>query len=134
MSLAITAVYAGLCALILFWLAFRVIGRRRGAKISLGDGNDPELMRLTRAHANATEWMPIFLILLAAAEAMGTPAFVLHPLGLAFVIGRALHAHHFITDRGDFQRRIIGMHLTLWPILGLAVGGIAHGLYRMIAG
>lgn len=132
MALAVTTFYAGLCALIFLHSAFRVIGRRRGAKISLSDGGDAQLQRLTSANRNAAEWMPLFLILLAGIESLGAPWFVLHAAGLPFVIGRFLHARHFITDRKDFRWRIVGMHMTIWPMMGLALGGIAHGLVSML--
>jgi len=131
MSLAITTFYAGLCALVFIWLAFKVIGRRRGAKISLSDGGDETLIRLTRAHANAAEWMPLFLILLAGVESLGAPWYVLHLAAAPFVAGRALHAMHFVNAREDFRFRVLGMHLTIWPLLALAIGGVAHGLVAM---
>jgi len=132
MALAVTTFYAGLCALILIWLAFQVIGRRRGAKISLSDGGDEALQRLTRAHSNAAEWMPIFLILLAGVESLGAPGFVLHLAALPFVAGRFVHGWHFVTAREDFRFRVLGMHLTLWALLVLALGGIGHGLVSML--
>ena len=131
MTLAVTTFYAGLCALILIWLAFKVIGRRRGAKISLSDGGDEALQRLTRAHSNAAEWMPVFLILLAGVESLGAPWFVLNLAALPFIIGRCLHGWHFATARTDFRFRVLGMHLTLWPLLALALGGIGHGFVSM---
>ena len=106
MGFAVTTFYAGLCALIFIQLAFRVIRRRRGAKISLSDGGDAELLRLTRAHS--------------------------HAAGLPFVIGRFLHARHFATERTDFRLRVLGMHLTIWPLAALAIGGVAHGFVSMM--
>ena len=132
MGLAVTTFYAGLCALIFIWLALRVIGRRRGAQISLSDGGDEALQRLTRAHSNTAEWMPIFLILLAGVESLDAPGFVLHLAALPFVAGRFLHGWHFVTARTDFRFRALGMHLTIWPMLALALGGIAHGFISMI--
>ena len=132
MALAVTTFYAGLCALILVWLAFRVIGRRRGAKISLSDGGDADLLRLTRAHANAAEWMPIFLILLGGVESLGAPWYVLHLAGIPFVVGRFLHGYHFATLQSGFRLRVLGMQLTILPLLVLALGGIAHGIAAMV--
>lgn len=132
MGLAITSIYAGLCALICIRVSLAIIRRRKGAKISLGDAGDPELQRLTRAHANAVEWMPIFLIMLAAAESLGAPWFALHPIAFAFVVGRAMHAQHFMTNRQDLQLRVIGMHLTIWPTLILALGSSVHGLVNIL--
>lgn len=132
MVLAITTFYAGLCALIFIWLAFKVIGRRRGAKISLSDGGDEALQRLTSAHANAAQWMPVFLILLAGAESLGMPWFILHIAGLAYVTGRFLHGWHFVTARTDFRLRILGMQLTIFPTVALAISGIVLSLISMM--
>ena len=132
MPLATTTFYAGLCALVLIWLAFRVIGRRRGAKVSLSDGGDAELLRLTRAHANAAEWMPIFLILMGGVESLGAPGYVLHLAGVPFVVGRAMHGYHLAAMRPGFRLRVAGMHLTIWPLAALALGGIAHGIAAML--
>jgi len=131
MGLAVTTFYAGLCALVFVWLAFQVIGRRRGAQISLSDGGDAALQRLTRAHANAAEWMPLFLILLAGVESLGAPWYVLHLAGAPFVIGRVLHGLHFVKARTDLRFRVLGMYLTIWPMIALAFGGVAHGLVAM---
>ena len=128
MSLAITAIFAGLNALILFWLAIETIKRRRGERISIMDGGDTRLAALMRAHANAAEFIPIFLICLGTVESLGAPWFVLLPLGAAFTLGRALHAVHFVQNRPGFAWRIAGMHLTLWPLLLIALGAIAHGV------
>ena len=132
MTLAVTTFYAGVCALLLIWLSFKVIGRRRGARISLSHGDDDAMLRLTRAHGNATEWMPIFLILLGGVESLGGPGYVLHLTALPFVAGRFLHGWHFVAARKDFRFRVLGMHLTIWPVTALAIGGIAHGLFAMI--
>ncbi len=132
MPLAVTTVYAGLCALLFVYLASRIVARRRRAGISLLDGGDAELLRLTRAHGNAAEWMPLFLILLAGVESLGAPGYVLHAAGLPFVIGRAMHARHFVTGQEGFRLRVMGMHLTIWPLVALAVGGIAHGFVSMV--
>lgn len=128
MSLATTALFAGLNALILFWLAIETIKRRRSQKISVLDGGDARMAELMRAHANAAEFIPIFLICMAVVESLGAPWFVLFALGIAFTAGRALHGFHFVTGREDYTWRKLGMHLTLWPLLLIALGAIAHSI------
>ncbi len=55
----------------------------------MGDGANPDLARRIRIHANAVEYIPIALILLALAEAAGTPAWSVHAAGATLIIARA---------------------------------------------
>jgi len=58
----ITALYAGLLAPLFILLSIRVIDVRRTARISIGHGDDPELLRRMRVHANFAEYAPFALI------------------------------------------------------------------------
>ena len=128
MPLPITAIFAGLLALWMVFLLFKVVGFRRGKRVLLGHGDDAHGERLVRAHANATENIPIFLILLGLAEGMGTPAWILGVLGGVFLLGRVLHGLHFVTARKDLTWRFYGMLMTLGGIVLTALGAIGHGL------
>lgn len=122
----LTAFYAGLLALIYLMLTWAVISRRRGDKISLGDGGDAKFAKVIRGQANAAEQMPIIIIMLALAEMLGAPSVALHVLGVMIVVGRLLHALHFL-GKGPFIYRPIGMLLTLLVSAILALGLVAHG-------
>jgi uncharacterized membrane protein YecN with MAPEG domain len=63
----ITALYAGLLALILVVLSARVIRGRVTDKISLGDGGGTFSTRLV-AHGNLIEFVPLALILIGLLE------------------------------------------------------------------
>ena len=126
----ITALYAGLAALIYTWLTLAVIRHRRGKKISLGDGGDPSVEKSIRGQANAAETMPMILIMLGLTEMLGAPGFALHLAGLVFIIGRLLHGLHFNGYIG-FQARPLGMGLTLLVQLVLALGLTAHAIAQM---
>jgi uncharacterized membrane protein YecN with MAPEG domain len=89
MPLPVTALYAGSLALWFLVLSYRVVGRRR-AGISLGDGDDPGMLRVVR---NFAEYVPLALIMLAILELGGTSLLVLHLLGLALLAGRLLHGY-----------------------------------------
>lgn len=128
MPLTITALYAGILALLMLWLAAGVIGIRRSKAISLGDGGDELLERRIRGHANATETIPIALILLALCELIGAPALVLHLLGMTLVAGRAMHGIHFRETRPGITLRFWGMLMTVVAIALMALGLIAHSL------
>jgi uncharacterized membrane protein YecN with MAPEG domain len=88
----ITALYAGLLAPLFILLSIRVIDVRRTARISIGHGDDPELLRRMRVHANFAEYAPFALISLALAESLGTSSYILHAVGLIFIFGRYVHA------------------------------------------
>ncbi|MEL6999505.1 MAG: MAPEG family protein [Pseudomonadota bacterium] len=128
MALPVTAIIAGLLALWMIFLQTRVIGFRRGTRVSLGHADDVMGERLIRAHGNAAENIPIFLILLGLSEGLGTPAWVLWLLGLAFIAGRLLHGIHFFKVRQGGMMRVLGMVLTFLPLGATALGVIGHGL------
>jgi uncharacterized protein len=61
--------YAGIFALMYFFLTMRVARRRGQMRIPLGSGGDAELERRIRAHGNFIEYVPLALILLGFMEA-----------------------------------------------------------------
>ncbi len=129
MTLAITPIYAALCALVFLSLSWHVIAYRRANRISLGDTGDKALLKRMRAQANAAEYMPIALILLALTEANGAPTLAVHALGLALLAGRILHPLGFAATPQKFILRQFGMILTLAMIALSALGLLAHSLF-----
>jgi len=128
----VTALYA---ALLTFWIVYlaREIGQERMAhKVSLGTGGVPSLERAVRAHGNAVETIPLALVLMALAESLGTPAWVLHGLGVMLVIGRVLHGLHLLQNRDGLAWRFWGMMLTVGMMALTALGLLGHGLARML--
>lgn len=122
LSVQITALYAGLCALLVIALAFKVVKFRRGKKVGLGTGGDKEGEILVRAHANAIEYIPLALILMLIAEIDGLSAVWLHCLGGVLVIARMLHAFGLIAGKGGYHSgRFTGTSLTWLVIIILAV-------------
>ncbi len=65
MVLPITAFYASLLGICYLYLSFLVIGARRRHQVGIGDGGHEDLSRLTRAHGNFSEYVPITLIMIA---------------------------------------------------------------------
>jgi uncharacterized membrane protein YecN with MAPEG domain len=122
--LPITLTIAGAAALMNIWIGGRIGMLRRRHGISVGDGDNPALRARMRAHANFAEYVPIFLILLALIEAAkGSPAW-LWLVAALFMAGRLLHV--FGMDRpGPNRLRTTGIALTLLPLLGLALYGVA---------
>lgn len=89
--LPITLTIAGAAALVSLWLAFRVSQLRLRHKISMGDAGNAELLARSRAHANFTEYAPLFLILLGVLELGAGSGFWLWIAGAAFVLARLAH-------------------------------------------
>lgn len=125
-SASITALYAALCGLLLLLLALNVIRHRRRAGVGLGDGGDKVLLRAIRAHGNATETIPIQLLLLLALELAALSGVLLHLLGAAILLSRLLHALGLAGRSGPSFGRMAGMGLSLllsllMPLLLLAL-------------
>jgi len=131
MVLPVTAVFAGLLAFWLIFLQSRVIGFRGARRVSLGDGGHEDGLRLIRAHGNAAETIPIFLILLALGEGMGAPGWVVAVLGTVFLAGRVLHGLQFVLNLPGFTFRMWGMILTLGATGLAALGAVGHGLAKL---
>lgn len=125
----ITPLYAGLLGLLLIYLSFRVIFRRRGAKVSVGDGGDRLLTKRIRTHSNLIEYGPMALILLALAELQGAPAWAVHILGLMLVIGRVMHAYGFGHDPQIIPLRKNGMLITFAMIGITSLANIGHAIF-----
>lgn len=118
--MVVTAFYAALLAPLFVVLSVRVILFRRGSGSTLGDGGDPVLLRRIRVQANFAEYVPLALILMGLAEGMGTNRWLLHPLGLVLLAGRASHAFGVSRPDEKFVFRVAGMGMTLTMILAAA--------------
>lgn len=132
--MTIVTLYAGLLGLLYLPLAANVIRIRRADRISLGDGGNTLLERRIRAHGNFAEYVPIALILIALAEAGGSPPWLIHGLGIALVIGRAMHAFALSSLTLRLRARVGGMVLTL-NVIGIAAATcIVIAIQALIAG
>ncbi len=118
-TLPITLTIAGAAALLNLWLSARVSRLRMRHKVSIGDGGNELVATRMRAHANFTEYTPLFLILLGLIELARGSQTWLWALAILFVLGRLAHA--FGMDRpAPTALRIGGMLATYVPLLALA--------------
>ena len=125
----ITALYAGLLAILLFVLSIRVIGLRGNPAFSFiahGKGDEELLQRAIRAHGNFTEYVPMMLILLAFLELSDASELQLHLLGGAFLLGRVMHGICFGFMRSNMLLRVGGTALTLFPLVAAATALIVQ--------
>ena len=125
-----TALYASLSAFLIFWLSMNVIKKRRLYKVSLGDGGNEELKTAVAAHLNAVEYIPITLLLLFTLEYNKANIGLLHGLGLVFMIGRIIHARGLL--QGHLKQRVMGMQITLYTLMTLAILNIVYLPYSQL--
>lgn len=128
----ISMMYAGLCTLLVIFLAMRVVRLRRMHKIGLGHGGNQELQQAVRAHANATENMPLALILLGSLELTGFSPLVINILGGTFLFSRLIHALGVSRYVGYSRGRFWGMILTWLPMVVMAVFAIVASISAQI--
>lgn len=120
----ITALYASLCALLIVKLSLGVIAVRRQCKIRLGDGGDEELQAAIRAQGNATEYIPITLILMFMLENIVVYNWIIHLAGITLLTGRIIHAIGI--KNNDLKKRVLGMKITLYLIIALSILNIVY--------
>ena len=130
----ITALYTSLLGILWLGLTMYVILGRWKYEVSLGDGDEKDLNRRIRAHANFMETVPFAVILLWFGEMYVLTPHVVHSMGIALVIGRVLHAYGMLVRKRTTNRfRQTGMALTMtmmgilsvWLFVGLMSSLIA---------
>ncbi|HWA12729.1 MAG TPA: MAPEG family protein [Burkholderiales bacterium] len=116
----VTALYAGLLAVLYVVLSLRVVQYRQKG-IPLGDGGDPGMLRVIRGHANFAEYVPLALGMMLVLELGRTSAAVLHALGVALVVSRLLHGYALsFTARFRFGR-VWGAGITFFVLFAEGV-------------
>lgn len=127
--MTVTPVYATLLGLLFIALSLRTIRLRRRHQVAVGDGNNSELRRAMRVHANFAEYVPLALLLVYFVEHDGATMLLVHALGCALLAGRLLHAWGVSQPRENFCYRVTGMVLTFGVIL---VAGLTILLTRIL--
>jgi uncharacterized protein len=127
---AIVPVYAAVLAFVYIVLSARVILARQSAKVAIGTRGDVRLERKMRVHANFAEYVPFALLLATFIEMQGRPAWFIHLLCLALVIGRVVHAYGVSQEHENIRLRIAGMAttFTVLAVAGLSLLARAIGL------
>ena len=126
--ISVSPLYAGLVALLFFWLSVRVIFGRFLHRVSVGDGGEKDMVKRMRNQANCAEYAPPGIILLVLAELQGLPVWALHSAGIAFLLGRVVHAYGFGVTPQIILLRRTGMILTFATIVVLALVNIGMSL------
>ena len=120
----ISVIYAVIAAALIIYLSFEVIKTRRRLQISVGDGNNEDMQTVQGAQSNAIEYLPISLLLLFYLEYNGASIWLIHLAGIALVTGRIVHARGLL--RKNMERRVLGMQITIYVLIGLCLLNIAY--------
>ena len=121
MPVSVTALYAAILALIVLALAINVTMHRVKLRIAIGDGGNPLMLRMIRLHANAIEYIPLTLLLMAIYEINGGWHLALHIVGFALIAGRLIQTlGMWSTDIPGMGRRI-GQATTWASLAALAL-------------
>jgi len=128
MHAPVTALYAGLLALLLIALVARVPLLRRKHHVGIGAGGNAELALAIRVHGNATEYIPTALLLLLLAELNGFPAWSLHAAGSVLFLARIVHAVGLGGNAGYSTGRFTGTAVTWLVTVTLAIALIFNTL------
>jgi uncharacterized membrane protein YecN with MAPEG domain len=117
----IVSLYASLLALLFVGLSVRTLLMRRRLGIALGDAGNEAMLRAMRVHSNFAEYVPLSLILIYLVEQAGARPLFVHALCLSVLVGRVSHAIGVSTvgERGGF--RVLGIGLTLAPLIVASV-------------
>jgi uncharacterized protein len=128
---AITALYAGLVALLLIALAARVALLRGRHRIGLGDEGNRELQRAIRVHGNAVEWAVVGVLILLVAELNRASPALVHGCGIAIVVGRLLHAFGLSGSSGYSFGRFVGSALS-WTATAVLAAWCVWAFARLL--
>ncbi len=121
----ITPLYAAFFAFVLFALSVRTLSLRRRYKVAIGPGEQPELQRAMRVHANFCEYVPITILLIFFLETVAPVGWWIHSLGIALLVGRVLHAFGVSQVDENLAYRVAGMATTFTVMLSAAFGILA---------
>lgn len=117
----IAGFYVALAALLVLALAARVMWLRNTRRIGLGSGTDIALERAIRVHANATEYLPLALLMLVLLAFEQTRPAYLHGFGIALIVARIFHALGLSAHSGRSFGRVLGVAITMLAMIVMAV-------------
>jgi uncharacterized membrane protein YecN with MAPEG domain len=128
----VSAFFVALLAFFMIFLSFAVIKARRASLQAVGNANgDETLERAVRAHANFTEYTPLFLLMLFLIEYVGYSAAITAILGGGFSVGRCCHAYSLLRYEPE-NSEIEGMRRYKWRIRGIQLTFIPLGLAAVL--
>jgi uncharacterized membrane protein YecN with MAPEG domain len=128
-GLPISLYYGMALGLLLVILTYNVMHHRVRVMTAPGSqGEDEKSQRVTRVHANFTEYVPMGLALLLMVELSGAPPVIVHVGGVLLTLARYLHAYGYTRHPMASFGRIVGIQSTLLAISFL----VAAAFYYLV--
>ncbi len=122
----ILALYSGLLSLVFIFLSYKVASYRKKFKVGIGDGENSNLAKAIRVHANFIEYVPLALLLLAIFEINRGHPWVAHGAGIVLIVARVMHAYGLGKSKGSSFGRVAGTSLSWLVILLLSTANIYY--------
>jgi len=128
-SLHFVAIYTAINALLLLVLSW-IVGQHRARTGSLAPGamGDEKLVRAIRAHGNASEYMPLAMVMLVVLALIQAPSILLHALGAVFTVGRFFQALGMTREKHPNAVRFTGNLFTGLVYLFGPIACIYYGI------
>lgn len=118
--LEIFPVYAVVAVFFFVALNINVIRNRRKYGVSLGDGNNENLIRARSIYSNFHEFVTMFLLLLLAAEFANVADWLLHTMAIVFFVTRLIHVYA-ITQKKAIAR-VVAIAASQTVLIVIAIG------------
>lgn len=115
----ITALYGALNAIFNIYLAGNVSKARGKHKVSIGHGDSPEFLVVSRIHSNNAEFVPLAILMLLIAELLGGHGAIIHACGGLLLLARVFHMIGMPRKAPNFFR-FVGVAVTWGLIVGLS--------------
>ena len=132
----ITLLYAGALSIVALFLGIKT-GQKRFSKdenITIGVGDNFELLQITRAHGNLIENVFFFLILSALLEIVGEiPVLATYILGDLFLLSRISHAYGITRPGAESIFRMLGATGTFLVLLTQSIWALKISISWLVS-
>ena len=115
------ALFIALNGLLLLLLGVNVSRLRIKHKVAWGDGDNKVLMKAIRVHANGTEQVPMYGLLILALSFEKLSSLVLPALVIAFTLSRWVHAYGILFGKPIFRQGGAAITFALQSIAVIAL-------------
>ena len=132
----ITLLYAGALSILALFLGIKT-GQKRFStdeNITIGVGDNFELLQITRAHGNLIENVFFFLILSALLEIVGEiPVLATYILGDLFLLSRISHAYGITRSGAESIFRMLGATGTFLVLLTQSIWALKISISWLVS-
>lgn len=112
-----TSIYAVTLVWLFLFLSVRTLLTRRKLKIGIGTGDNIEMTRAMRVHANFSEYVPLALLLMLMIELTDISELWVHLVGVPLLVGRLVHAYGVAQVEENYGFRVAGMAMTFTSLI-----------------